>query len=66
MHIIVKCPHCGYGWWLDSSAADRRVRCRKCRTLLKVPALKEVPDAANVVNTAESDLYVDDAGKLFG
>lgn len=66
MHIIAKCPHCHFRWWLDSSAADRRVRCRKCRTLLKVPDLKEVPDAVNVLSDARSDVYVDDAGKLFG
>jgi hypothetical protein len=66
MHIIAKCPRCGYRWWLDGSAADRRIRCRKCRALLKVPDLKEVSDAANVITDARSEVYVDDAGKLFG
>ena len=66
MHIIVRCPRCGYRWWLDDSAADRRIRCRKCFTLLKVPHLAEVPDAAGVIARAQCELYVDDAGKLFG
>jgi tRNA(Ile2) C34 agmatinyltransferase TiaS len=66
MHIIAKCPRCGYRWWLDAAAADRRVRCRKCHTLLKVPDVTEVPDAVRAINQAQSDIYVDDTGKLFG
>jgi len=66
MHIIAQCPRCGYHCWLDAVAADRRVRCRKCRTLLKVPNLTEVADAADVINHAKSQLYVDDTGKVFG
>ncbi len=66
MHIIAKCPRCGYRWWLDAIAADRRIRCRKCFMLLRVPDLAEVPDAANIINQANSDIYVDEAGKLFG
>jgi hypothetical protein len=66
MHIIAQCPRCGYRWWLDAAAADRRVRCRKCFMLLKVPSLTEVPDAADVINEAKSKLYVDDTGKVFG
>jgi hypothetical protein len=66
MHIIVQCPRCGYHWRLEAAAADRRVRCRKCLLLLKVPDLTEVPNAADVINQAKSELYVDDSGKVFG
>jgi phage FluMu protein Com len=66
MHIILKCPRCGYRWWLDAGAADRRVRCRKCSLLLKVPHLGELPDATSVIEDAQSEVYVDDAGKLYG
>ena len=66
MHIIARCPRCGYRWWLGGSAVDRRFRCRKCSMLLKVPDLTEVPDAAGVIEQARSDVYVDDTGKLFG
>jgi hypothetical protein len=66
MHIIARCPHCGYRWWLDASAADRRIRCRKCSALLKVPDLTEVPDATKVISQAKSDVYVDDTGKTYG
>jgi hypothetical protein len=66
MHIIAKCPRCSYRWWLDAAAADRRIRCRKCFTLLKVPHLTEVPDAIDIIDQARSELYVDDAGRTFG
>lgn len=64
--IIIKCPRCGYRWWLDVTAADRRLRCRKCFLLLKVPHLAELSDATSVISDARSELYVDDAGKLYG
>lgn len=66
MHIIVRCPRCGYRWWLDADAADRRMRCRKCFTLLKVPHLAEVADAVGLVTHSRCEVYVDDAGRLFG
>lgn len=66
MHIIAQCPRCGYRFWLDAAAADRRLRCRKCFVLLKVPNLTEVADAADVIEQAKSGIYVDDTGKIFG
>jgi hypothetical protein len=66
MHIIAQCPRCGQHWWLDATAADRRLRCRKCFMLLKVPNLTEVADAANVIDQAKSELYVDDTGRTYG
>jgi len=66
MHIIARCPRCGYHWWLAAEAADRRLRCRKCYTLLKVPDLNEVPDATKIINLSASKVYVDSRGKLFG
>lgn len=66
MHIILKCPRCGYRWWLDVTAADRRLRCRKCLLLLKVPDLSELPEATRVMSDAQNELYVDDAGRTYG
>jgi len=66
MHIIARCPRCGYRWWLDAAAADRRMRCRKCFRLLKVPDLTEVPTAAEIVNQAPDEIYVDDSGRTYG
>ena len=66
MHIIARCPRCGYRWWLAADAADRRMRCRKCLTLLKVPDFTEVPDATKIITQAASNLYVDDTGRTYG
>ena len=66
MHIIAQCPRCGYRWWLDAAAADRRMRCRKCFKLLKVPDLTEVPAAADIISQAKSHVYVDGTGKTYG
>ncbi len=66
MRIIVQCPRCSYRWWLDAAAVDRRLRCRKCFLLLKVPDLAEISDAADVINHAQSELYVDDTGRTYG
>lgn len=66
MYIIAQCPGCGYRWWLDAAAADRRIRCRKCLALSKVPNLAEVPAAAEIIRQAKSHVFVDDSGKTYG
>ena len=48
MQIIAQCPACGTTWQLENSAADRRIKCRKCGRLFKVPKL-EVQDI-NIIN----------------
>jgi hypothetical protein len=66
MFIIAKCPHCGYRWWLDAAAVDRRIRCRKCQKLLRIPSTKEVSEAVSIVTEAKSAVFVDDTGRTFG
>jgi len=66
MHIIAQCPRCSFRWWLDATAADRRMRCRKCFRLLKVPDLTELADASSVISEARSQVYVDDTGRTYG
>ncbi len=66
MRIIAQCPRCRYRWWLDAAAIDRRLRCRKCFRLLKIPDMDEMSDAAAVVNQAASKIYVDDTGRIYG
>ncbi len=66
MQIIAQCPECGSTRLLDSSAADRRIRCRKCGLLFKIPKLKELPKAMKVIKKAKSTLYVDEDGKSYG
>jgi DNA-directed RNA polymerase subunit RPC12/RpoP len=66
MQIIAQCPGCGNSWLLDSSAADRRIRCPRCRRLFKVPKLEEVPKAVKVIKQAKGAIYVDQNGKTYG
>jgi hypothetical protein len=51
---------------LGAGAADRRIRCRKCRRLFKVPKLDEVPKAVKVIKQAKGDIYVDETGTTYG
>ncbi len=66
MQIIAKCPECKSSWLLESVAADRRITCRKCGLLFKVPKLEEISKAVKVIETAAGDVYVDQHGKIFG
>ncbi len=66
MQIIAQCPKCGSTWLLDSSAADRRINCRKCGRKFKVPKLEEVPKAVKVIKGAAGTIYVDETGKTYG
>ncbi|MHC4557179.1 MAG: hypothetical protein ACYTFW_11785 [Planctomycetota bacterium] len=66
MEIIAKCPGCCSVWLLDSSAADRRISCRKCDRQFKVPKLEEVPKAIKVIKQAKGTIYVDETGKTYG
>jgi DNA-directed RNA polymerase subunit RPC12/RpoP len=66
MQIIARCPKCDSTWGLDETAADRRVRCPRCRGLFKIPALTDVPKAAKVIREAKGTLFVDENGKTYG
>lgn len=66
MQIIAKCPGCGSTRLLDAGAADRRIRCRRCRMLFKIPRLEEVPKAVKVIKNARGTIYVDEVGKRYG
>jgi len=66
MQIIAQCPSCGNSWLLDATAADRRIRCRKCKKLFKVPNLDEVPKAVKVIKQTKGTIYVDQNGKTYG
>jgi len=66
MQIIAQCPACGSAWLLNNSAADRRINCRNCGILFKVPKLEEVPKATKVIKQAKGTIYVDETGKTYG
>ena len=66
MQIIARCPGCSSVWLLNSSAADRRIKCRRCRRLFKVPKLEEVAKAIKIITQAKGTVYVDQNGKTYG
>ena len=66
MQIIARCPRCSNTWLLGQIAVDRRIKCRKCGKLFKVPKLEEVPKANKVIKQAKGTIYVDEAGKTYG
>jgi transposase-like protein len=66
MEIIAKCPECCKTWRLDGGVADRRIRCKHCGRLFKVPKPDEVPKAAEVIERAKGTIYVDEDGKTYG
>ncbi|MCP4260804.1 MAG: hypothetical protein GY774_25250 [Planctomycetes bacterium] len=66
MQIIAQCPACGSTWQLENSAADRRMKCRKCGRLFKVPKLEDLPKAAKMIKQAKGTIYVDENGKTYG
>jgi transposase-like protein len=66
MQIISQCPFCGYYWLLDDRAADKRLRCKNCNRLFKVPNLEDVPKAVKAIKDSKGTVYVDESGKTYG
>jgi hypothetical protein len=66
MQIIAQCPACGSAWQLEHTAANRRIKCRKCSRLFKVPKLDDVPKAVKMIKNAKGTIYVDEKGKTYG
>ncbi|MBN2588261.1 MAG: hypothetical protein JXA96_00230 [Sedimentisphaerales bacterium] len=66
MQIIAQCPFCENSWILDDDHQDKRIRCKKCRRIFRVPKLDEIPKAADVIRESKSSVYVDESGKMFG
>jgi len=66
VQIIAQCPSCGKGWLLKEQVVDCRVRCRYCGVLFKVPQLEEMPKAAEIIEKARGEIYVDGDGNTYG
>lgn len=66
VQIIAQCPDCGKSWLLKGQAVDCRVRCRYCGVLFKVPQLEEMPEAADIIQKAKGEIYVDADGNTYG
>ncbi|UCG46224.1 MAG: hypothetical protein JSU94_12040 [Phycisphaerales bacterium] len=66
MDVIAKCPRCGMSRLLDAAATDRRIRCRRCNRLFKVPSLDEIPKATSTIKQARTTIHVDEDGRTYG
>jgi len=66
MQIIAKCPVCKSSWMLDEKHQDRRIKCKKCGQIFRVPHIDEIPKAADVIKESKSSIYVDESGNTFG
>ena len=66
MQIIAQCPRCNSTWLLDDKNVDRRISCKKCNKIFRIPKLVEVPRATEVIKRAKSAVYVDESGRTFG
>ena len=66
MRIIAKCPKCKNNWLLDNDVADKRLKCRKCGTLFKVPRLDEVRRAVALARKVNGPIYIDEDCNSYG
>lgn len=66
VQIIAQCPGCGKSWLLKERAVGCRVRCRYCGALFKVPQLEEMAEAADIIQKARGEIYVDADGNTYG
>lgn len=66
MKLLAKCPVCGVTLELTADDADKRIRCRRCRRLFKVPELDKLHRALDLLQNAAGDMYVDEQGNVYG
>ncbi|HIJ72101.1 MAG TPA: hypothetical protein HPP87_12185 [Planctomycetes bacterium] len=66
MQILAKCPRCGQILQLSPAGADRRITCPRCYRLFKVPDLKSLQKAMEVVKNAHGTVFVDQDGNVYG
>jgi len=66
MQIIARCPECCKTWLLDGSLSDRRIKCRDCGRVFRVPKAEQVPKATEVIERAKGTVYVDESGRTYG
>ena len=66
MRLLTKCPDCKITIELTIEDADRRKRCGRCGRLFHVPDLEALRDALTLLASAQSDVYVDEKGNVYG
>lgn len=66
MKLLAKCPKCTHNLNLDADMADKRIRCPRCNSLFKVPDMENLNKAIKIIQTARTQVYVDQDGKIYG
>jgi uncharacterized paraquat-inducible protein A len=66
MRLLTKCPDCSIPIELSIADADRRKRCPRCGRLFSVPDVDALHDALSLLRSAQSDVYVDQKGNVYG
>lgn len=66
MKLLAKCPKCAQNIELTIDMADKRVRCRRCRNMFKVPDMGNLNKAMKILKKAKTTIYVDQDGKIYG
>lgn len=66
MRLLTKCPGCSIPIELSIADADRRKRCPRCGRLFYVPDTDALRDAMSLLGTAQTDVYVDENGNVYG
>ena len=66
MQILAKCPTCNQILELELSDADKMKRCQKCDRLFHVPDLDHLKKAMAVIGQANTSVFVDQDGNMYG
>ena len=66
MRLLAKCPQCQYEMDLVPEDADKRKRCGRCGRMFKVPQPEYLQKAMELLRQAQSKVYVDEKGNLYG
>ncbi len=66
MKLLARCPGCGVQIELTSSQFDKRCRCPHCGGLIKIPNAVELEKAIGIMKSAQSSVFVDETGRIYG
>jgi len=66
VQILAKCPTCNQVLQLKLSDADKMKRCQKCARLFHVPDLEHLKKAMEVIGQANTSVFVDQDGNMYG
>lgn len=66
MRLLTKCPDCMIPVELSIADADRRKRCPRCGRMFRVPDTDALGNALALLRSAQTDVYVDEKGNVYG